>query len=427
MRERRRISLAWTAAVAMAVVGAAQVAGQQDLRNNPRAQGRLGQGIPGGVAPKNIPRDRGAAFAPNPNTAAEWPYKVKFKIAGQDQSALAGVYYPAKNGPLSPVVLMIHERSQTSREFESGIDEMKGKGLAESLQKLGYAVLLVDLRNRGGSRGTLRPSDLLLTADQAEQANAKAAQEEEARAKALALPDARARGKAAGKAQPDPLAKAAAEAKARGAQDPAKEWQAMASDLQAAYTFLLDRHNRGELNIAKLGVIAVGDGANLAVTWANLPGAAVANSGRLSDLAALVLISPSPKVGDSDFERGLKSLARRVPILLMAGSQDKTSEPVVTQGKAIVESHKAGRIDIVEGSPLRGSSLIRFEAGVVPEITQFLDNTIRFKTDDWEPRFNLNPVATTRGEVGKIATEDAARGGNNEPEKKAEEPKKDGQ
>ena len=34
-------------------------------------------------------------------------------------------------------------------------------------------------------------------------------------------------------------------------------------DLQAGYFFLVDRHNRGDLNLAKLGVIALGDGANL--------------------------------------------------------------------------------------------------------------------------------------------------------------------
>lgn len=431
MRERVRISLSWMAAAATAVIGVAQVSGQQDLpRNNPRAAGRLGQGIPGGIAPPKA-AGRGANFGAN---APEWPYKVKFKMAGADQSALAGVYYPAKNGPLSPVILMVHERSQTSREFESGIDELKGKGLAESLQKQGYAVLLVDLRNRGGSRGTLRPSDLLLTAEQAEKADAKAKAMEEQRAKVFADSRAKGKGGPAPKSQPDPLAKAAAEAKAKSSQDPAKEWQAMAADLQSAYAFLLDRHNRGELNIGKLGVIAVGDGANLAVSWANVPGAAVANSGRLSDLAALILISPSPKVGEIDFERGLRSLSRRVPILLMAGSEDKTSAPVVEQGKPIVESHKSGRIELVEKSPLRGSGLVRFEAGVVPEITQFLENTVRFKTDDWEPRFNLNPVATTRGEIAKITPEDAAGADQPKaeepkkvapaPEKKAEEPKK---
>ena len=38
----------------------------------------------------------------------------------------------------------------------------------------------------------------------------------------------------------------------------------MVDDLQAAYQFLVDRHNRGKLNLAKFGVLALGEGANLA-------------------------------------------------------------------------------------------------------------------------------------------------------------------
>ena len=34
----------------------------------------------------------------------------------------------------------------------------------------------------------------------------------------------------------------------------------MVNDLQAAYQFLVDRTNRGELNLAKLGVVGAGRG-----------------------------------------------------------------------------------------------------------------------------------------------------------------------
>ena len=46
----------------------------------------------------------------------------------------------------------------------------------------------------------------------------------------------------------------------------------MAEDLQAGYVFLLDRHNRGDFNVAKLGVIALGEGANLAAPGPTSPG-----------------------------------------------------------------------------------------------------------------------------------------------------------
>src|SRR5436305_1207706 len=74
--------------------------------------------------------------------------------------------------------------------------------------------------------------------------------------------------------------------------DKAKDWHMMTNDLQAAYQFLVDRTNRGELNLAKLCVVGLGEGANLAAAWAYQPGGAVSNEGRTSDLCALVLISP---------------------------------------------------------------------------------------------------------------------------------------
>jgi len=43
-----------------------------------------------------------------------------------------------------------------------------------------------------------------------------------------------------------------------------QDWRLMIDDLQAAYQFLVDRHNRGKLNLSKFGVLALGEGANLA-------------------------------------------------------------------------------------------------------------------------------------------------------------------
>ena len=72
----------------------------------------------------------------------------------------------------------------------------------------------------------------------------------------------------------------------------------MVDDLQAAYQFLVDRHNRGELNLARLGVVGLGEGANLAAAWAYLPGGGVSTEGRVTDIAGLVLVSPGrPRAG----------------------------------------------------------------------------------------------------------------------------------
>ena len=119
-----------------------------------------------------------------------------------------------------------------ARTSKIGVQELKGQGLAEHLQELGYAVFSMDLRWQGQNPRRA------LTAD---------------------------------------------------------ERPKLMEDLQAGYFFLVDRHNRGDLNLGKLGVVALGDGANLAAAWAIQPGAAITIEGRPSDLNALALISPNPE------------------------------------------------------------------------------------------------------------------------------------
>ena len=68
----------------------------------------------------------------------------------------------------------------------------------------------------------------------------------------------------------------------------------MVDDLQWVYQFMLNRHNRGEFNIAKLGVVALGEGANLVAAWAYQPGGTVSSEGRVTDLGALAVGSPLP-------------------------------------------------------------------------------------------------------------------------------------
>src|SRR5690606_34608103 len=115
----------------------------------------------------------------------------------------------------------------------------------------------------------------------------------------------------------------------RGRGDANASRAAAVADLQAAYQFLLDRHNRRELNIAKLGVLGLGDGANLALAWAATPGAAVAIEGRISDIGALALVSPAAEALGVRLGPVVASLAPRVPILLMAGREDRDSAEAI--------------------------------------------------------------------------------------------------
>ena len=168
----------------------------------------------------------------------------------------------------------------------------------------------------------------------------------------------------------------------------------MAEDLQAGYVFLLDRHNRGDFNVAKLGVLALGEGANLAAAWAYQPGAAVSTEGRASDLNALVLISPYPEGSGYVLSHIIPSLAPRIPLALLAGSKDNASKDAVESVRRTVERARLNKIELFPSS-LHGYKLMRLEPKVTAAITRFLESTIKLRPTEWEPRYNLTPVTVS--------------------------------
>ena len=258
-------------------------------------------------------------------------YHYTFKLHSFDGSPLAASFYPSKLGSTAPVVMLVHEANRSRKDFEEAVTELKGLGLAEHLQEEGYAVFSMDLRGQGQN-----PRRVLSASDR-------------------------------------PL---------------------LAEDLQAAYFFLLDRHNRGDFNVAKLGMIAVGEGANLAVAWAYQPGAAVSTEGRPSDLNALVLISPYPAVFRYVMRHILPSLAPRIPLALLAGSKDNASKDAVESVRRVVERARLNKVELFPSS-LHGYKLMRLEPKVTPAIMRFLEPTIKLRPIDWEPRYNLIPVTVS--------------------------------
>ena len=164
----------------------------------------------------------------------------------------------------------------------------------------------------------------------------------------------------------------------------------MTADLQAAYRFLVDRQNRLELNLAKLGVVALGDGANLAAAWAASPGGAVSSEGRISDLGALVLVSPKEDADGLRLAPILNVLAPRMPILLAVGDQ---GADLAKAAQPVIERHRLSKVAFFD-TRLKGYRLLQFEPKVVDVITKFLEERVKFRSNsDWEPRYLLNPVA----------------------------------
>ena len=348
------------ALVTLAVVLAATLAPAQDAKvKGKAARGRAARNQK--KAPPNAADPLAARKKQEeiPRDAPIGSYHYRLKLHSFDRTTLAAIYYPGKLDTNTPVLLLVHEKDRSSRDFEDSIADLKGVGLAESLQSAGYAVLAFDLRGQG--ENTRR-----------------------------ALGD--------------------------------RDWREMGLDLQSAYQFLVDRHNRGELNLSKLGVVALGEGANLAAYWASLPGGAVSSEGRATDLAALALLSPMPEGEGIPFGRLITTLAPRIPVLLSVGERDGPSHETVRRVRAGIERTRLNRV-ILYPSSLHGYKLLRLEPKAALDLAKFLEGTIKLKAADWEPRYNLTPVTYSDIQVVRhIKPEEPAKAA---PKEKAKEPEKE--
>ncbi len=285
----------------------------------------------------------GVVVGPDQPLPALGTFHYRFKISVNEGLPLSAAYYPSKVGTTSPVVLLIHERERSSKDFEEPIAELKKLSMAEELQKQGFAVLALDYRGHGAST----PRRTLARAD----------------------------------------------------------WPAVVQDLQTAYYCLVDRHNWGELNLARFGVVALGEGANVAATWAAL-GGGVSSEGRTSDLGALVLISPMVDAQSQGLvaKPPITALAARVPLDLMVGERDAASIGLADDGaasvKAIVKRYQANRVETFP-SALHGYKLLQFEPNLTGSIVKFLEGTIKTKAEEWEGRYLLSPVTYTEIKIIK--------------------------
>ncbi len=356
----------WTLCVVLVVVLAATgvaVAQGQRPKRPARGQGRDQGGVP---LQKARPEAGDAlAKAAGATQVAGGGFHYAFRLRGFDGAPLAASYYPSKLGSSAAVVMLVHESGRSRKDFEDAVHELKGQGLAEHLQGLGYAVFSMDLRGQGQNpRRTLSYN----------------------------------------------------------------ERPRLVEDLQAAYFFLVDRHNRGDFNLAKLGVIGLGDSANLAAAWAYQPGAAVTVAGRPSDLSAMVLISPKPEGSGFILSHVLAAIAPRVPLLLLAGDRDNPSKDAVQSVRQLVERVRLNKVELFPSSPLSGYKLLRLEPKVTSTIFRFLDTALRGRALEWEPRLNLTPV--TYSDIQTVAhTRPSDKLKNlpkDQPKKPADAPKADG-
>jgi alpha-beta hydrolase superfamily lysophospholipase len=327
--------------------------------------------VPGGPKAKStrnrvelVPKaDPGDAKLKTAMEEGTFHYRVKLE-ATDGSGTLAAVYYPSRLGTGAAVALLVHEKERSGKDFEDSIAELEGSSLAVHLQKQGIAVLALDLRGQGDNQRRATS---------------------------------------------------------------AKDWRLMPSDLQTAYIFLLDRHNHGELNLARLVVLGVGEGANLAALWATMPGAAttkmenpIGNANETppkNDISALILVSPmvdAHALGLSA-QRTITTLAAKTPIALLVGERDALSAGLV---KAVQQAVKRYRSNLVTFYPsgLHGYKLLKLEPEITKAIVRFIDDTAKARAEVWEPRYNLAPV--TYSDVKTLANPKSGKGSATAPKAK---------
>jgi len=306
--------------------------GTRTTRGRSRQQNQAGVPIPNKGEPRKADDPLAKpAGALGKGDAAPGKFHYTFKIRSFDEAtSLASSYYPPNpSGTMGPTVLLVHDFGRSRKDFDDPIGELRGEGLAVHLQNLGFAVLSLDLRGQGqNARRAITANDREL----------------------------------------------------------------MVQDLQAAYQFLVDRNNRGELNLSKFGVLGVGEGANLVASWAFQPGSAMTIDDRPSDINAMVLVSPKPIGHGYRLDQILGPLGARFPVLLMAGEKDRASGEAAKAAAGPLARSRLNKIEVFP-SALHGFTLLRLEPKVTGNIVRFLETTLKNRVAEYEPRYNLNPIA----------------------------------
>lgn len=215
-----------------------------------------------------------------PSLADGWPLKL--------------TYYKSTEGKEAAVILLMHMKGE-SRLVWSAPSPTAPKGFAEQLQSKGFAVIAVDLRKHGQSKPGAEADD-----------PKKAAPADKDKAK-----------------------------KATGGTDlkPA-DYQLMVRDMDSIKRFIFEEHQKGNLNMRKMAIVAPGMSAAIGITfaaadWQKKPyddaSTPAARTPRGQDVQAMVFLSPDttlPGVPAHQVVPQFKAINAPMAALILVGKTD---------------------------------------------------------------------------------------------------------
>lgn len=250
---------------------------------------------------------QGEMAAPRPET-----------LITKDNVNLHATYYKSNKGKDASIIVCLHERQGLRYVWQTK------NGLAEQLQKAGFAVLTVDLRGHGESRGDATAT-IPANANQAGKSGKK---------------DAKKDVKKTGKSEGADL-------------KPADYTNMVLLDMEAVKKFIFERHQAEELNMSKLGIVGLEMGASVGTAfaandWLREPypdGVGAARTPRGQDVRAIAMISPQVNMPGLVMTKPLAELKSPALNVAFFVGVSKTDSKDKGQAKKVFDQAKQGEPD----------------------------------------------------------------------------------
>ncbi len=288
-------------------------------------------------------------------------------ITTKDGIELSATYWPSGLKQDASVVVFLHGLNGNQLDWGT---------LPKKLQDAGFAVLTVDLRGHGQSKGTTPSGEAVET-------------------------------KTKTKAKPSKSSVDAGSLKAR-------DYAAMvALDMEAVKAFIYAEHQQHKLNMNKMAIVGAGLGATVAVNfaavdWLKKPhsdGPVGGQTPRGQDVRALVLLTPDPDITGLHLTDAVKTLRLpefQVAMLFGIGKKDKTDKGQTKKlydYAATPKEKNADRMYLQEyNSAARGTALLSKNGPLETHITNFLVKHVQSINSEWRDRESRVGKKKTKGE-----------------------------
>lgn len=266
-------------------------------------------------------------------------------IPTRDGLNLHATYFPSNAGQNAPVALLLHGKTSNRLVWQAGMGQIPG--FAQALQLNDFAVICLDLRLHGENISSTPPSS-----------------------------------------------------KSKNSGPSGRDYQAMVGlDLEGVKKFLYEEHQKRNLNMNRLAIVAADVSASVALVFTELDWSKepyddapifAQRTPRGQDVKALVLISPDTKVPGLSTGSATTMLRNgKMPVMVCVGKKDTddkgASKKLVDQLMPKPDDKPYVTFLQLE-SNLRGTDLLNRGTGLEPQMYKFLDDHVKKVGSDWRDR-----------------------------------------